>query len=204
MAYLLGYAYNAEWWRISGDTSTFGTIYEIDATADPKAGEDQVRLMLRNLLTDRFKMKVHRESREVEGYALSVAKPSAKLLNARDGEIPQLPDWMSRPPSDPAVMEELVVAGMPSKGVGTIIGRRATMRQLTETLQRQLSTNVLDQTGLSGKYYFGFRYSTEDDPDVPFPSIFAAIKEIGLKLEKHKGPVEFVVVDRIEKVPTEN
>jgi hypothetical protein len=59
LMYLLGYAYRMEWWRISGDTSG-GSIYEIEATTDPKATDDQVRLMLQSLLTDRFKMVVHR------------------------------------------------------------------------------------------------------------------------------------------------
>src|SRR5213593_2468077 len=101
-------------------------------------------------------------------------------------------------------MEELVVATSPERGVGAITGRRVTMLKFTETLQGLLDTAVLDQTGLAGKYYFAFRYATEDDPDVPYPNLFAAMKELGLKMEKHKGPVEMLVVDHIEKIPTEN
>ena len=101
-------------------------------------------------------------------------------------------------------MEELVVATMPAKGVSAITGRRATMLQLTETLQRSLSTNVLDQTGLSAKYYFAFRYASGEDPDVAYPGLTGAIRDLGLRLEKRKGPVEMLVVDQMTKLPTEN
>jgi len=204
LAYLLGYAYHMEWWRISGDTSTFGSIYEIEATMNPQATEDQTRLMLRSLLIDRFKMAIHRETREADGWALTVAKGGPKIQEASEGELPPLPDWMQGRSADPARMEGLVVAGLPAKGVGVITGRRVTMLQLTETLQRLLSTAVLDQTGLPGKYYFALRYAREDDPDVPYPNLFGAIRELGLRLDRHKGPVEMLVLDHIEKIPTEN
>jgi uncharacterized protein (TIGR03435 family) len=174
------------------------------ASVDPKATEDQVRLMLQSLLLDRFKMKFHRDTKDAQGYALSVAKGGPRMQEAQEGHVPGMPDWMSRPPTDSTIIEELVVALMPSKGVGSIIGRRANMLQLTETLQRLLSTAVFDQTGLSARYYFGFRYATDEDPEIPYPDLFAAIKEIGLRLEKHKGPMEMLVVDHMETVPTGN
>ena len=67
-----------------------------------------------------------------------------------------------------------------------------------------LSTAVIDQTGLSGKYYFELRYAWQDDPNVPYPNLFGAVRDLGLRLEKHKGPVEILVVEHIEKLPTEN
>lgn len=204
MAYLLGYAYHLEWWRISGDTPGFGSVYQIEATADPKATEDQVRLMLQSLLTDRFKMVLHRVTREVDGYALTVAKGGPKLQEAKEGEVPTLPDWLQTPSADSAVMEGSVMATIPAQGVGAIAGRRVTMLQLTETLQRLLNTAVFEQTGLSAKYYFGFRYAMDADPDIPYSNLFGAFKDLGLRLEKSKGPVEMLVVDRMEKLPTEN
>jgi uncharacterized protein (TIGR03435 family) len=78
------------------------------------------------------------------------------------------------------------------------------MLQLTETLQRLLDLPVLDQTGLSGRYYFAFRYATDADPDIEYPNLFGALKELGLRLEKHKGPVDMLVVDHMEKIPREN
>ena len=204
LAYLVQYAYHMEPWRISGDMSSFGFIYEIEATTDPNTTEEQTRLMLQSLLIDRFKMSVHRVSKEAVGYALTVAKDGPRMQEATERDAPPLPEWMRKPSSDPAKLDDLVVATMPQRGVTAIVGRRVTMRQLIETLQRMMGTAVLDQTGLDGKYYFGFRYANGDDLDVPFPDLFITIKDLGLRLEKHKGPVEMLVVDHIEKTPTEN
>jgi len=204
IAYLVEYAFHMEGWRISGDTSTFGTIYQIEATYNPKAAEEQVRLMLQSLLLDRFKMTVHRVTREAEGYALSVAKGGPKMQEAKESGIPALPVWLHGPAADPAGMEERVVATLPARGAGEITGRRASMLQFTDTLQRLLNTAVLDQTGLEGRYYFAFRYATDDDPDIAYPNLFNAVKDLGLRLERHKGPVEMLVVDHVEKAPTEN
>lgn len=203
LAYLVSYAYDMPWARISGDTSGWGAIYEVDATSNPKATEAEVRLMLQSLLLDRFKMVVHRVTKDADGYALLVAKGGPKMQAAKEGEMPALPEWMRGPAADPAGMEGLVVGTMPERAVGSITGRRVTMLQLTETLQRMLNTAVVDQTGLSGKYYFGFRYAKEDDPDIPYPSLAGAIAELGLKLEKYKGPVEMLVIDHTER-PSDN
>jgi uncharacterized protein (TIGR03435 family) len=126
------------------------------------------------------------------------------MQEAKEGEVPALPEWIRQRSDDPAKLEEWVAATMPAPGVVAITGRHVTMLQFTETLQRAVNTSVLDQTGLAGKYYFAFRYAAGDNPDAPFPDLFSAIKELGLTLEKHKGPVEMLVVDHIEKTPTEN
>ena len=161
-------------------------------------------VMLQSLLMDRFKMVVHRVTKDAGGYALTVAKNGPKMQEAKEGKVPGLPDWIRGPSDDPAKLEELVVATMPAPGVGAITGRRVTMLQFTEKLQRLLDTAVLDQTGLDGKYYFALQYATGDTPDAPLPDLFSAVKQLGLRLEKHKGPVEMLVVDHIEKFPTEN
>jgi uncharacterized protein (TIGR03435 family) len=204
MAYLLGYAYHMEWWRISGDTPGFGSIYQIEATFDPKATDDQVRLMMQSLLSDRFQMTFHRMTKEVDGFALTVAKDRPKMREANAGDVPALPEWMRGPGADPADMEAAAIATLQSKGVGAITGRSATMMQFSETLQRLLSTAVLDLTGLSRKYYFGFRYAMDADPDIPYPNLVGAIKELGLRLDKRNVPVEMLVVDHMAKIPTEN
>src|SRR5215831_12707835 len=159
MTYLLGYAYRMEWWRISGNNVPFGTIYEIDATTDPKATEDQVHLMLQSLLIERFRRTIRRDTKEVDGFALSVARGGLRMEEAKECEVPPFPDWMRGSIADPAKIEGLVVASSPERGVGAITGRRVTMLQLTETLERLLNTAVLDQTSLSGKYYFVLRYA---------------------------------------------
>ena len=200
--YILSYAYRLQPWRISGPVPGSESIYSVDAATAPNATDDQVRLMFQSLLIDRFKMAVHRVTKDVDGYALTVAKNGPKMQEAREGEIPPMPERFSA--KDTAVLEGKVVAMILSRGVAAITGRRATMLQLSEGLQRVLRLPVLDQTSLTGKYYFDLQYATGDDPDAPFPSLLSAVKDLGLKLERRKGPVEMLVVDRIEKTPTEN
>lgn len=200
--YMLGYAYRLQPWRISGPVPGSDHIYSVDATTDPNATDDQVRLMFQSLLIERFKMEVHRVTKDVDGYALTVAKSGPKMQEAKEGEIPPMPQWFSA--KDTVALEGKVVATIPARGVGAITGRRATMLQLSEALQRVLRVPVLDQSSLTGKYYFGLEYATGDDADAPFPTLLSTVKELGLNLEKHKGPVEMLVVDHIEKIPTEN
>jgi uncharacterized protein (TIGR03435 family) len=80
------------------------------------------------------------------------------------------------------------------------------MSQLAETLQRSIDMPVWDRTGLSGNYYFAFRYTEflSADLDTDAPSLATALQQnLGLKLEKQKGPVEALVIDYIEE-PSEN
>jgi uncharacterized protein (TIGR03435 family) len=103
---------------------------------------------------------------------------------------------------DPAISDGWVSAHGPSQGVIAIEGQRATMLQFTENLQRLLSTSVLDQTGLTGKYNFRVEFVRGDDPS-DYTGVVGAVKQLGLKLEKYKGPVEFLVIDHLDKL-TEN
>jgi uncharacterized protein (TIGR03435 family) len=161
--------------------------------------------MLQSLLIDRFKMTFHSVTKSVDGYALSVAKDGPRMQEAKDAEIPPLPDWIRGPNDNPAGMEERVISIWPPiKGVGILAGRRITMLQLSEYLQRHFDTAVLDQTGLAARYYFAFRYATDNDPEIPYPTLAGGLKELGLRLEKHKGPAEMLVVDHLEKIPIEN
>ncbi|HWB86462.1 MAG TPA: M56 family metallopeptidase [Bryobacteraceae bacterium] len=203
LSYLIEYAYDIEPWRILSDTG-LGTIYQIEATTGPKTTEDQERLMLQSVLIDRFQLKAHRITKEANGYFLTVAKNGPTMPEAKGKEMPTAPQWDRGPFEDPARFEGTIDAFLPETGVCAVVGRRVTMRQLTNELQRLLDTAVIDQTGLTGKYYFAFRYATEADPDIPYQNLFGAIKELGLELDKHKGPVEMLVIDHIEKIPTES
>jgi len=197
LMYLLGYAYHMEWWRISEKSApgpvSLGSIYEIEATTGPGATEDQERLMLQTLLMERFRMVSHRETKAaVEGYALTVAQGGPKMEAVQE----------EKASDDPALSDGWVSAHGPSQGVSTIEGQRATMLQFTERLQRLLSTSVLDQTGLTGRYNFQVEFARGDDPS-DYTAVVAAVKQLGLQLKRYKGPVEFLVIDHLDKL-TEN
>ena len=210
LAYLIGYAYRLEWDRISGASGTipgWGGIYEVAATMSSKATEDQIRLMMRSLLSDRFKMVSHFETKNADGWALSVAKNGPKIHEAKEEDpAPPFPDWERGRPDDRAAWDGTIFAHLPAVGVVAVIGRRVSMLQLCDNLERSLRTAVWDETGMKGNYYLAFRYLTEDAPlDADAPPLNAALQgSLGLKIEKRKGPVEMLVIDHIEKTPTEN
>jgi len=205
LQYIVGYAYKVQPFRISGPEPGSRNIYRFDLQTDPAATDDQIRLMFRTLLADRFHMVSHLETRETDGYALAVAKGGPKIKAAKpEDPPPPLPEWART--ADIAGFEGKIAATLPTSGVAAITARRVSLFQFCETLQRLLETMVWDQTGLTGNYYFSLRYEREGAPAVTdLPTLFEVLPhDLGLKLEKHKGPVEMLVVDSIEKTPTEN
>lgn len=132
-------------------------------------------------------MEAHRATTESEGYALLTGRTGLKVREA-DGDE-----------------EGGVAALLPARGVVEITARNASMPQLAETLRRSMGTPVWDRTGLAGRYDFQFRYALdENDASVAEPWIGTALQEtLGLRLEKQKGLVDTLVVDRIDE-PSEN
>ncbi len=84
-------------------------------------------------------------------------------------------------------------------GTVAITGRGVSIGELADTLQEVLGTFVLDNTSLTGKYYFGLRFPGDDAS-----AVRDAIQDLGLAMEKEKGPVKLLVIDHFEKAPTEN
>jgi len=205
LQYVLGYAFHMQLWQISGSIPGSTSIFEFDVVTDAAATDEQVRLMFQSLLIDRFHMAFHRATKQADGYALTVAKGGPRMEEAKDEKIPPLPDWFRARSGDSAQMEGSV-AGTSRGGYAVdLVGRRVTMAQLSEALQWLVRTAVFDRTGLTGRYYFAIEYADDDaPPEVTLPNLFAALKELGLQVVKQTGEVEALVVDRIEKTPTEN
>jgi uncharacterized protein (TIGR03435 family) len=167
---------------------------------------EQRRTMFQSILTDRFKLVVHHETRELPIYVLSVAKGGPKLK-------PSAPD-------DPAASTPRRRGMMINNG--EVTANNAQLSMLVTALSRTLGRTVIDKTGLTGTYDFSLTYAPEDggsqqpgpggtaggalpaSPSDSAPSIFTATQEqLGLKLESTKGPVDVIVIDHIEK-PSEN
>ena len=174
-------------------------VASADVAAFKKLTLDQVRLMARPILTDRFKLLSHEEKKVLPFYALEVAKGGSKLQlstmssedpNARTGTI-----GMGRAPNaNGAVMNDLTARGV-------------TMDRLASVLSQQgLGRVVLDNTGLTGRYDFKLTWTsdsgtaTPNPADTSGPSIFTALSEqLGIKLDPQKGPVPVLVIDHIEE-----
>ncbi len=152
--------------------------YDIDGREATRVPRDQAMLMLQSLLEDRFKLAVHRETRELPVYSLTVAKNGIKMAHA----------------TAPGGWHQLGPAHLTAKGATIDI----LVRLLTDLLMRP----VLDRTGLQGAYDIKLDFAPLEGPpdDTPAPSLFTAIQEqLGLKLEATKGPVQVLVIDSAEK-----
>jgi len=201
---VIEYAYHLQVWQIAGSPSTPGDLFAFEATTSAEATEEQVRLMFQSLLAERFKLEVHRETREQDGWALTLGKSGLKIKEAKDGEPPPpMPEWFGKfKPSD---LDGNVMATMEGKGVSALTGRRVSMAQLATALQRVQRAFVHDETDVAGKYYFGIKFAPDNGlADSDLPPLVVAIQELGLRLERRKSPVEVLVIDHLEKAPTEN
>jgi uncharacterized protein (TIGR03435 family) len=178
-----------------------------------KLSPEQRRSMLQPALADRFKLKVHNETKQLPVFELVVAKGGSKLKEAKPDDTYangiKGPDGTSR-------------GGMMRMGPGQLTGQGVPVATLVNLLAQQLHQTVIDKTGLTAKYDLELTWAPDQDsgpmfkggdgspqrtdapPDSTGPSIFTALQEqLGLKLQPTKGPVETIVVDHIE-MPSEN
>lgn len=184
--------------------------YEIDAKAEGAPGQGMLRgPMLQTLLQDRFHLKIHRDSREVPVYALTIAKGGVKLQPTKEGScVP----WGSTPPA-PGVQ----FCGMPKRGDKGLHLIGATMVDLCKILSAPEVSDrpTIDKTGLTGMFDIPLPSPgelrggalTPADPAAPvavddpssFEAIRTAIQTFGLNLERAKGGGEFLVIDHVER-----
>jgi uncharacterized protein (TIGR03435 family) len=173
-----------------------------DAAAFKALSDDDKNAMLRVVLEDRFKLKAHKEMRELAIYDLVVAKGGPKLT-----------------PADPAnTYEQGVKLGDKPVGAGGMTTRidgttfiaefqACGLDRVVPLLTQLAQKNVIDKTGLTGKYDIKLETTPEwvkDDTAVTAPRLLTALPEqLGLKLEPGKGPVESLIVDHVDQ-PTDN
>ena len=209
MLQLIRFAYGIQGFQLVGAPDWFRTErFDISAKApDIPAtafGQPQSEaLMLRSLLEDRFRLSVHRETREVPIYALVVARADGRLG-------PQI----RRPASDFCARRAEAAAKpaeLPPVPAGMVCGIRGSSTQLAGGtfsmtgfagfLSGEVERVVVDRTGLTGGWDFELKWSPPNtpNPDPDRPAIFTALQEqLGLRLDATTGPVEVLVIDRVE------
>jgi bla regulator protein blaR1 len=215
---MLTQAFNVEEDRIVGlpgwaKTDRFDIQAKVapeDAPKLDKLKREQRFEMLQPLLEDRFILKFHHETREMQVYVLEIAKGGSKLKPSDSGSVggQRMPQLMMSP--------------------GSLEAHGAETDMLAHALSGQVGRTVIDKTGLTGKYDFDLHFTPQNmplrmgpgpgpgpdggrpgtdappPPDASGPDIFTAIQEqLGLKLESEKGPVDVIVIDHIDK-PSEN
>lgn len=173
--------------------------------------------MLQALIEDRFKVMLHRETRQLPVFELTVAKGGLKLRPSKEGSCtPYSMD--SPPPAAPAPGSvPPTFCGFPRSGFDglhrTLEGTGVSIATLATNLSRlELHRTIIDRTGLPGTFDVHLKWSS-DAPAGPggpgtapapnlteAPSIFTAVQQqLGLKLESTKGPVEVLIIDHVEK-----
>ncbi len=185
---LIEAAYGIRDYQLSGAPGWIGSArYDIAAKADGKTTDEQRSLMLQALLEDRFQLKTHRETKEHSLYALTVAKAGIKLReSAADCTTGKCGGW--------------------SRNERTITGTKISVAQFVQALSDYLEIPVIDKTEFAGAFDVQLEWRPDNATvaDAAGPSIFTALQEqLGLKLESRKGPIEMLVIDRVER-PGEN
>ncbi len=172
--------------------------WTIQAKADRRGTSDELHDALARLIEDRFQLKIRHETRELSVYILTADKGGAKM-----------------PLHDAADLVHEPIAGGPLQGLK---GQNVTMNYFAFFLSRIMNMNVLDRTNLPDHYDVKLHFMPELPPGAVLrggdgapvavtgdePDIYTALREqLGLKLEKGKGPVDHLVVEHAAK-PSDN
>lgn len=178
-------------WAESAHFDIVAKVVEADAPTLEKLTREQRRKMVQQLLADRFQLKTHIEVKQLPVFDMSIAKGGIKFHEVSHAD-----------PSDKQGM--VTFSNTEITGYGVPVGN------LVMVLERHVERNVIDKTGLTGKYDFHLKWRPEEagsdaglDDDAA-PAFFTALEEqLGLKLQSSKGPVDTLVVDNIA-APSEN
>lgn len=194
MSELVAQAYDLPEYRIFSGGRLPEDRFHIVAAIPPETTTAQFRIMLQKLLADRFKLSLHHESRDMQMFRLVVAPGGPKAKTHVEGA--------------PAPTDDKEAAATSAPGVYYKVQGK-TMADLTKVIENHIHRPVSDATGLSGKYDFDIWWTFSDltaDASAAgdSPTIYSAIQSLGLKLESHKGPLEVIVIDHVEKAPTGN
>jgi len=177
--------------QLSGPDWITSKSFLYDVVGQFPAGTPSERqlIMLQNLLSDRMGLKLHHEQKQASFLALVPAKKRVKPKEAATlGNEANGPAWP-----------------------GHIVAQHMSMSKLAFLLSRFQRETVIDKTGLTGFYQVQLEWTPDDPRSVApelatdSPSLYTALQEqLGLKLERHEGPIDVLVIDRVSKTPLEN
>jgi uncharacterized protein (TIGR03435 family) len=199
-------AYGLKDYQVSGPAWIETERYDVTATMPRDTPKETMQLMLQNLLAERFQLRLHRESKELPAYALVVAKGGPKLKEAEAAPGAANPK-----------------GGMMIMRPGKLEANGMDLGAFANLLANMVGRPVLDMTELKGTYDCTLEFTMdglgmpmmrmatvhteggEAPPESSGPSLFTALQEqLGLKLEGRKAPLDILVIDSAEKIPTEN
>lgn len=213
---LVAFAYGVRTEQVVGELPS--DRYDIDGATDGSAsGKQMAGPMLQALLADRFALRLHRETRDLPVYNLTVAESGLKLQPAKGDCVVSAYD-RGAPPAEGQSADPVFHCDHPRFGAHgtnrTLEGKGVTLQSLSESLSRtELNRTVVNKTELNGAFDFTLKWVA--DPSNPShdgyggpvtlkpsagPSLFTALQEqLGLQVDSGSGPVEVLAIDKVEK-----
>jgi uncharacterized protein (TIGR03435 family) len=208
---LLVSAFDMQPYQISGPVWLNEDMFDVSAKVPAGTTKEQMRVMLQNLLAERFRMTFHREQQDMPAYELTVGKGGPKMKVSDSA------------PNSPKPVQ----GSKSSPGVSKVTCNRCTVARFIEVLNAPGGKQIFDSTGLIGNYDFTLVFEPVYGkcsgcvvgggdgamPPAPAPNptgetppilTIAVQQQLGLKLIQKKTPVDVVVIDHIEKTPAEN
>jgi uncharacterized protein (TIGR03435 family) len=176
---------------VGGPEWLYNKNFDVLVRADHSYSIDELHIMFQNMLADRFKLKLHMESKVGPIYALTIAKSGLRMTPVDEAKLRNSP----------------ILTDRENEYIGTSVPMNYLRFWLSMKLQED-HRPVVDNTGLTGHYDFKLTFRPQLPPDVSesdnLPSIFDAVKnQLGLQLVPQQGPVQTLVIDHIEQ-PSEN
>ena len=208
LKYCITFAYGVKSYQVSGPAWLNDSRFDIVAKGPEGTRREQLPEMMQALLAERFQLQAHHETKEVSGLLLTIGKNGPKLKES-EAEA-----------GDGRGGAHIGMSGTPEGGM-RLDAKGATMTTLVNTLSSVLGQPVIDQTGLTARYDLALDYSREDAAGFrmagtsenapasgpapePAVSIYSSIQQLGLKLNSARIPLDTIVVDRVQKMPTGN
>lgn len=189
---LIAWAWDIPRVQVDGPDWMRDRSFDVIAKSESGGDDGRLRLMLRKLLADRFDLKVHIDHKEMQVYAITLAKGGFKMPESKD--------------EGPPVFD--------NGGPTLLTAHHVTMKDFAEKVSEPLHQPVIDETGLTGKYEIkidvaAYMQSTgqtlgSGQLDVMAVLFNALQQQLGVKLESKKATVKILTVDHLEKQPTEN
>jgi uncharacterized protein (TIGR03435 family) len=235
-------AYGVKNYQVEGPGWIDSDGFDVMAKVPEGVAAEKVPAMLQAMLAERFGLKVHKETRTLPAFELSVAKGGPKLKEVDVAKLPGMPEPGAPPPPRGPGNGPPAVSSMPAGAMMMMIsptGARMlrgnmSMDQLVGALTNNLSRPVFDKTELKGTYEIDLSYLGDEndgigrmiasmppppdgggggrggdgarqaDANTPTATLPQALQALGLKIEAKKLPIDMIVVDSANKVPTEN
>jgi len=227
LGFLISRAYGFEAYQFRPNHPCCQARFDFTAKVPEGTTREQFQRMIRNLLEERFKLRLHHQQKEMAIYELTVGEKGLKMKESAPSASPEPEDPWALPeysmgkdgyPVFPAGRGGLAELG----GHYRWTGFNVSVQEIVKTLSFHLGRPVVDATGLRGKYDIDMRWGVDvawlleraglrdeigelPDTGPPGPTLIRAVQDqLGLKLNSRKGPGDIVVIDHLDKVPTGN